>query len=192
MIKAIVFDFAGVIGTDGYWIWLKEKLSDFKNKKKYFQDLSIQVDSGKITNQEFVQTIAKRLKISEKIVWKEIFKRIIINQDLLTLISQFKKKYKIGLLTNYTNEWMSQLTKIYKLNKYFNIKVISSLEKLIKPNKKIYLITLDLLKSKPNEIIFIDDRQINVDGGESVGIKSLLFVSNKKLIKDLENLGIKT
>ncbi|VVA43509.1 conserved hypothetical protein [Candidatus Roizmanbacteria bacterium] len=190
MIKSIIFDFAGVIGSDGYWIWLKEKLPDLDNKKRYFQDISVQVDNGTITNQEFVNAIAKAVNVPEKIVWKEIFKRIIINQDLLNLINQLKKKYKIGLLTNFTNEWLSQIIEIYDLDKYFDIKVISSLEKLVKPDKKIYSTTLNLLKSKPDEAVFIDDRQYNVDGGENVGIKSLLFTTNEKLINDLENLGI--
>ena len=191
MIKAIIFDFAGVIGSDGYWIYLKEKLHNLEDRKVYFQELSVRVDNAIITNQEFVQTIAKKLQVSNEIVWKEIFKRIVINQDLLTLISQLKKNYKICLLTNYTHEWMSELIDIYKLDKYFDVKVISSLEKIVKPSKEIYLIALNLLKVKPEEAIFIDDRQHNVDGGENVGIKSLLFVSNEQLIKDLENLEIR-
>ena len=191
MIKSIIFDFAGVIGSDGYWVLLKERLLNFEDKKIFFHNLSIKVDDGTISNKEFVKIIARELKISEEIVWKEIFKRIIINQELLEIISKLKKLYKICLLTNFTNEWMKELFEVYQLEKYFDVKVISSLEKLAKPDKKIYLIALNLLKLKPNEAVFIDDRQYNVDGGEEVGIKSLLFVSNEQLIKDLKNLGIK-
>lgn len=191
MIKSIIFDFAGVIGSDGYWVLLKEKLLNFEDKKIFFHNLSIKVDDGSINNREFIEIIARELKIPEEIVWKEIFKRIVINQDLLILISKLKKNYKICLLTNYTHEWMSELINIYKLDKYFDIKVISSLEKLAKPDKKIYQIALDRLESKFAEAIFIDDRQYNVDGGENAGIKSLLFTTNEKLKKDFENLGIK-
>lgn len=107
------------------------------------------------------------------------------------MISKLKKQYKICLLTNFTNEWINQLIDTYELDRYFDIKVISSVYKLIKPDKKIYLIALSLLKSKPEEAIFIDDRQYNVDGGENAGIKSLLFTTNEKLKKDFENFGIK-
>lgn len=191
MIKSIIFDFAGVIGSDGLWIYLKEKLIDLEEKKSYFQELSVKVDNATITNQEFVQAIATILKVSEKIVWKEIFKRIVINQELLEIINKLKKRYKICLLTNFTNEWMKELFKVYQLDKYFDVKVISSLYKLVKPDKKIYLIALNLLRSKPNETLFIDDRQCHVDGGKNAGIKSLLFTTNEKLKKDLENLEIK-
>lgn len=191
MIKSIIFDFAGVIGSDGLWIYLKEKLIDLEEKKSYFHELSVKVDNATITNQEFVQAIATKLKVPEEIVWKEIFKRIVINQELLEIINKLKKRYKICLLTNFTNEWMKELFKVYQLDKYFDVKVISSLYKLVKPDKKIYLIALNLLKSKPNEAIFIDDRQCHVDGGEKAGIKSLLFTTNEKLKKDFENLEIK-
>jgi len=61
---------------------------------------------------------------------------------------------------------------------------------MIKPDIKIYRKALELLKLKNNEMIFIDDRQKNVDGGEKAGIKSLLFTSNEKLLEDLKKLGV--
>ena len=190
MIKAILFDFAGVIGADGYWIWLKEKVLDLEDKKSYFQSLSEKIDRGDITNKEFIEAVAKESKSSLKIVWPEIFKKIIINAELLNLISQLKKKYRVGLLTNYNYIWMKELLKFYKLDKYFDVKVISSFYKMIKPNKEIYLKTLELLKVKPEEAIFIDDRLHNVDGGENAGIKSFLYTTNQKLKEDLKSCRI--
>lgn len=190
MIKSIIFDFAGVVGSDGYWIWLKEKLPDLEKRKKYFQDISVQVDDGTITNQEFVWLISKEIHEQSIIVWEEIYKRIIINQKLLEIILKLKEQYKICLLTNFTNEWISELIEIYNLDQYFDVKVISSVEKLVKPNKKIYQIALERLLLKPEEAIFIDDRQKNVDGGENAGIKSILFTTNEQLIKDFKKLGM--
>ncbi|MFH0979843.1 MAG: HAD-IA family hydrolase [Candidatus Roizmanbacteria bacterium] len=187
MIKVILFDFAGVVGAEGYWIWLKEKVPDLESKRPYFQSLSEKIDRAEITNQEFIKAVAKGVNVSTEIVWKEIFKKIVINTELLNLISQLKKKYKIGLLTNYNYEWMNELFTIYDLDKYFDEKIISSLHKTIKPDPKIYKITLNIFKIKPAEAIFIDDRQSNVDGGKNVGIKSFLFTTNSKLMEDLEN-----
>lgn len=50
MIKSIIFDFAGVVGSDGYWIFLKEKLHDLEKRKNYFQELSVKVDNATLTN----------------------------------------------------------------------------------------------------------------------------------------------
>lgn len=168
MVKVILFDFAGVIGADGYWLWLKETVPDLENKKSYFQSLSEKIDRADITDQEFIEGISRGTNVPVEIIWKEIFKKIVINTELLNLISQLKKKYKIGLLTNYDFMWMDELFAIYNLDKYFDGKVISSLHKIIKPDSKIYQLALNFFKIKPEEAIFIDDRQKNIDGGEKV------------------------
>lgn len=191
MIKAIIFDFAGVIGTDGYCVWAKEKKAKgIESESSYFTDISNDLDRGDITNKEFTQEVAKKVGINSNSVWKEVFERIKINYELLDFIIQLKKKYKIGLLTNFTHQWMNKLFLIYKLEKYFDVKVISSLYKTIKPSKENYQIILNLFKIKPEEAIFIDDRQRNVDGGESAGIKSFLFTTNQQFREDLKSCGI--
>lgn len=191
MIKAIIFDFAGVIGSDGYWVILKERLPDIQKRKQFFHNLSIQVDDGSISNKQFASIISKELTVPENEIETEIFKRIIINKELLERIRQLRKQYKICLLTNYTHEWMERLFQIYSLDQFFDVKVISSLVGLVKPDKKIYQLALNRLEIKPEEAVFIDDRQYNVDGGEQAGIKSLLFTNNELLEKDFLKLGIK-
>ena len=191
MIKAIIFDFAGVIGTEGYSLWAKEKKAQgIEATSTYFHDISNRLDRGDITREEFTQDLSKKVGTDSKKIWGEMFKKIKINHELLNIITKLRRNYKIGLLTNYNYLWMNELFSIYKLEKYFDSKVISSLHKVIKPEKKIYQISLELLKIKPEEAIFFDDRQRNIDGGESVGIKSFLFTTNQKLIEDLRSYDI--
>ena len=191
MIKAIIFDFAGVIGTEGYSLWAKEKKAQgIEATSTYFHDISNRLDRGDITREEFTQDLSKKVGTDSKKIWGEMFKKIKINHELLNIITKLRKNYKIGLLTNYNYLWMNELFSIYKLEKYFDSKVISSLHRVIKPEKKIYQISLGLLKIKPEEAIFFDDRQRNIDGGESVGIKSFLFTTNQKLIEDLRSYDI--
>ena len=191
MIKAIIFDFAGVIGTEGYSLWAKEqKAKGIESKSNYFHNISDDMDRGNISTQTFSQEVAKVVGITSSDVWKEISQKIKINNELLNLIVNLKKKYKIGLLTNYSDVWMKELVLKYELDKYFDSIVISSLHKMIKPDKKNYQISLNMLKIKQEEAIFFDDRQNNIDGGESVGIKSFLFVDNNKFIEDLRSCDI--
>lgn len=191
MIKAVIFDFAGVIATEGYSLWAKEKKAQgIEATSTYFHDISNRLDRGDITREEFTQDLAKKVGTDSKKIWGEMFKKIKINDELLGYIAKLKKNYKMGLLTNYNHLWMNELFSIYKLENYFDSKVISSLHNVIKPEKEIYQISLDLLKVKPEEAIFFDDRQRNIDGGQSVGIKSFLYADNKKFIEDLRSCGI--
>ncbi|MCR4276877.1 MAG: HAD family phosphatase [Candidatus Roizmanbacteria bacterium] len=191
MIKALIFDFAGVIGTEGYSLWAKEqKAKGIESKSNYFHDISDDMDRGSISTQTFSQEVAKVVGIASSDVWKEISQKIKINNELLDLIVNLKKKYKTGLLTNYSDVWMKELISKYELDKYFDSVVISSLHKVIKPDKKIYQISLNMLKIKSEEALFFDDRPRNIEGGEIIGLKSFLFTTNQKLKKDLRSCGI--
>ena len=190
MIKVIIFDFGGVITTRGYLLWMKEEIPNFEKNKLFYDELSDKYDLGMITHDEFTRIIAKESDVDKNIIWKKIFKKIKVNKELLKIINKLKKNYKIALLTNFHHKPLNDLLIKYKLEKYFDLKVISSLLKLHKPDPKIFNKTLKLLKIKPAEAIFIDDSQKYINGGIAVGIKSFLFTTNKKFKKDLVNCGV--
>ena len=54
--------------------------------------------------------------------------------------------------------------------------VVSGEVKLLKPDPAIYFLALDRFGLKPSEALFIDDREINVEGARAVGIQAHLFV----------------
>jgi len=191
MIKALIFDFGGVISTRGYLLWMKEEIPNFEKNKLFYDNLSDRYDLGMITHKEFTKIIAKESGVEKEIIWEKIFNKIKVNNELLKIIDDLKKNYKIALLTNFHHKPLNDLLIKYDLEKYFDLKVISSLYKLHKPDLKIFQKTLELLNIKPEEAIFIDDSQKYIAGGLKVGIKSFLFTTNQKLKADLRNSGIK-
>ncbi|MBI3092921.1 MAG: HAD-IA family hydrolase [Candidatus Levybacteria bacterium] len=192
VIKAIIFDFAGVIGVDGYWVWLRENVPNIEEKRPFFQKISEEVDKGIITNKEFVEQIARETKKDVNIIWPQIFQKIAINTALLEYITQLKTVYKIGLPTNYTYEWFDEIFQKHNLTPYFDQILISSRYKLIKPEPEAFLKILELLQVTKEEAVFIDDRQGHVDASNKIGLKAFLFVDNEKLKQDLESYGIKS
>lgn len=190
MIKAVIFDFAGVIASESFFLWLEENIADFKQTKQFYLDLSYKADSGQMTGNEFAAVLAKKSGVRDSDVWPQIFQRMVIDPKMLSLMIKLRKNYKIGLLTNHIVAWITEAIRYHKLERYFDAVVISSQEKIIKPNPRIFKITLKRLDVKPNETVFIDDREINVAGADKLGIKGLLYVNEKKLTNDLEKLGI--
>ncbi|MGZ7159186.1 MAG: HAD family hydrolase, partial [Methanobacterium sp.] len=61
------------------------------------------------------------------------------------MIENLRKKYQTGILTNYNYEWMNELIDKFQLKKYFDSIVISSLKKVIKPDVRIYQMSLEEL-----------------------------------------------
>jgi 2-haloacid dehalogenase len=68
--------------------------------------------------------------------------------------------------------------------------VVSGEEKLLKPDPAIYHRALDRFGLKPADALFIDDRQINVDGALAVGMRAHLFTSAEDLRARLEAEGL--
>lgn len=67
---------------------------------------------------------------------------------------------------------------------------ISCDDKLRKPDKKAFELILERLKVRPEESIFIDDKQENIDAAEKLGIKTILFENNNDFFAYLNIIGI--
>ena len=64
--------------------------------------------------------------------------------------------------------------------------VVSGEVKLLKPDPAIYFLALDRFGLRPDQALFVDDRQINVDGAQAVGMKAHLFTTAEDLRARLE------
>lgn len=86
--------------------------------------------------------------------------------------------YKFILATNHLSYLSDWLKEINYLNN-FNADLNSSKAGCQKPEKEYFEKLIELADVKPEEILFIDDREENVDGAKQVGITALLYNSKK-------------
>jgi 2-haloacid dehalogenase len=68
--------------------------------------------------------------------------------------------------------------------------VVSGEEKLLKPDPALYYRALDRFGLRPVDALFIDDRAINVEGAEAVGMRAHLFTGAEELRRRLEADGL--
>ena len=190
MIKAIIFDFAGVISTEAYWMWLSKNVSEFGTKQEYFMEIADKIDKADISNDDFVKILSEETGIPAEEIRDSVFEELVINTELLALIEKLKKHYKLGLLSNYHGVWLRHLLEKYELYPYFDEVIISSEHKIIKPEPEIFHKMVTMLGVAENESVFIDDKQKNADASERVGMHGLLFTTNEKLKEDFQKLGM--
>ena len=187
MIKAIIFDFYGVVCSEIGSPWYKrlssqETISDLKEK------YDIPSNLGKISEKEFFAGISKAIGSNGETVRGEWINSAVINKDLINLITDLKTKYKVALCSNTQPKLFRDLLRENDMEKLFDIIVSSSEIGIMKPNPEIFEHTLNELEMIPDEVIFIDDRSENVEGAESVGIKSFVYFNNDQLKKELGNI----
>jgi 2-haloacid dehalogenase len=93
-------------------------------------------------------------------------------------------------LTNWSAETFPPTKEIHPFFDTFTGIVISGNEKVRKPHPEIYRILLERYHLQPQECIFIDDRQENLDTARQLGIDTILFQTAEQVRKDLNKAGI--
>ena len=98
-------------------------------------------------------------------------------------------KCMVGCLNNEARETNDYRFERYGLRKHFKVSFSSCYVGLRKPAAPIYRRALDILGTPPERVLFIDDRQENVEGAESVGMKGVRFTGETALRSGLKSLG---
>jgi putative hydrolase of the HAD superfamily len=79
--------------------------------------------------------------------------------------------YRTALLTNNAREWEPIWRPLIPVDELFDVVVDSSVVGLRKPDVRIYELTCSRLGLPPDECIFVDDLECNVDAAASLGME---------------------
>lgn len=90
------------------------------------------------------------------------------------------KGLKVYILSNYGKQAFEVNSKKYDFLELADGMVISYQVEIVKPDPRIYEILLDKYGIDRTKAVFIDDRQLNVDGAKSVGLNAILFEDYEK------------
>lgn len=109
-------------------------------------------------------------------------------EGMRDLLKQLKSEgYKFYGLTNWCNK-VHQTMAQYEIFQLLDGYIISSEEKVIKPEPEIYHRLFNKYNLKPEECIFADDRVENIVGGRNVGMDGIIFVDAVQYEKELRQL----
>jgi epoxide hydrolase-like predicted phosphatase len=113
-----------------------------------------------------------------------------VDDDVVKLVKGLRHCYRTGLLTNAGPRRRQDLTERFGVSDLFDVMVVSSEEKIAKPEPEIYRMTARRLDVAPDECVFVDDQKINVDGADRVGMVGIHFTSAYELSASLINIGV--
>jgi epoxide hydrolase-like predicted phosphatase len=183
MIKAVIFDYFGVICSDEYW----DLVQTNANANDEYNNIAQQVNLGKLHWVEFINIIAQRVgKTAQQV--KQLYETESINPQMLALVEELHKTYKTGLLTNANHEFIEPVIARAHLGELFDEIAISSREGVVKPDERFFQIILNRLGVKADEAIFIDDIEKNTLGAISLGMPIIIYDGLDKLKKELKQL----
>ncbi|MBI4155205.1 HAD family phosphatase [Candidatus Woesearchaeota archaeon] len=195
MIKAIIFDYGGVLTVES-------SLRDFG--EMYALKLKVDVESfcrllkenwerakvSEISSNLFWDNLSKFLNIDAKIFRKDFMEFFSLNKERLEFVRKLNGKYKLGLLSNTLEDWMEENIKKNKLNELFDVIATSYKSKIAKPNMVVYKEVVNKLGIGADECIYVDDQEKNIPPAKELGMKTILFKNLKQLKAELRSYGV--
>lgn len=194
MIKNILFDYGGVL-LDWNPHYLYDPYFGDKEKAEWFlthictYEWNAQHDNGKPIAEGTAELIAEHPEWEKEIrLYYDDFMKMMGGQipGMEDLVKELKSKgYRVFGLSNWSVETFALVRPVYPVLDLMEDMVISGVEKVMKPDHRIFELALRRFGVKAEESVFIDDNPNNVKAACEVGIKGILFQSKDSLDKVL-------
>jgi 2-haloacid dehalogenase len=194
-----VFDLGGVF-VDWNPMHLFRKLFPTEHEAQWFQDnictkdWNLEFDAGDIYAEGIAKLVTRHPRYWREIMaydarWKEtlgpfIHGTIAIHDELIAA------ELPTFAITNFSWEkWMSCLGEWPFLEKFDGV-IVSGLERLVKPDPRIYRVFCERYALAPESCVFIDDSEPNIVAARKFGMKGIVFTSPEQLRAELIGLGL--
>ncbi|MBI5273745.1 MAG: HAD-IA family hydrolase [Chlamydiales bacterium] len=162
--------------------------------KKVNQEKRLTIKQGK-NEEEFWLSYAKKNNISLPPNWIISFRAsmknaIGINQEMYALVDELKeKKLRVALLSN-IDTYKSKLIRDFGLYIPFDPCLLSCEIGSSKPDQKAYQMLLDCLQLPAKDVVFIDDKPVNIQAAQKLDIDAILFESAKQIRNELSKRAV--
>jgi putative hydrolase of the HAD superfamily len=198
VIRAVVFDFGGVLSyppTDEDWHALAGIIgaplsSFFEPYWKYRNEYDVDKFDSAVYWRKVVGSLGRALtdedvhqlvRIDNQAWGRE-------NPNTIEVVRAARAAgLKVAVLSNIHADMLSYVRRSFPSFSEFDVQVFSNELGIAKPSPEIFLHTATLLGVCPEEILFVDDLQPNIDGAARVGMKTMRFESPESYV-DLEQL----
>ena len=201
MIKAVIFDFGGVLlrtgSLAGRLAW-EEKLGlEYRQAEEvvFNSEMGRKAQHGAISYAELWQWVGDHFQLSSTDLQQfeaDFWAGDVLDVQLVDLIRGLRPYYKTALISNAFNDLRDGLETNFHIADAFDVIVISSEEGVMKPHPRLYEIALEQLGIQAHEAVFIDDFAHNIAGAKEVGIAGIFFTPETDLAHELNLLGVQT
>ncbi len=193
-IQALIWDLEGVllisdIGSVEQIIQKRLKVPIETIDNFFHSEFNDQVDRGEFTQEYFWLQLLDQLNLPHQqlsTINEFYYQDLYIDPDLLERIKTYRKRFKTALLSNYSEALRPMLNSRWRVDVAFNEIIISCEEKIIKPDPRIFDLTLNRLGASKEEAVLIDDREVNINGARDYGLQTVHFQTKAQALAELD------
>ena len=196
MVKAILFDFGGVIAEEGF----REGLKEIGRKNGLVPDeffeaaTELAYSSGYVTGtaseSDFWEALRQNtgIKGSDNGLRNELLKRFKMRSEMINLIKKLKEQeLAMFILSDQTN-WLDEINEKYDFFGYFK-DVFNSYH--LHRNKRDPDLFLDICRKtgfKPEDVLLVDDSPANTKRADKMGLQTITYKGFELFRKELKDL----
>ncbi len=149
-------------------------------------------DKGEITPEEFYEQVTTQLKARLDYdtffsLYNDVFS---LNPPVLEILKRVKKNYRLILLSNTDVMRFGFIKKHFPEIMIFDEYVLSYEVGAIKPHLRIFEDALNKAGAEPNECVFIDDLEVNIETAQKLGIDAIHMTPQIDLEAVLREKGL--
>jgi putative hydrolase of the HAD superfamily len=202
MIKAVFFDFDGVLTTNSSATTFACAQLAERTGLEYDRLLSCYWDQGAdlLLGRKsfadiwpaFCKCVGQDIDIA---LLRPIFKATPMNAPMFELAKRIRSnEVKIGIITDNDKERFDTLIELFHLRALFDCLIVSSETGKMKDEPEPFEQALSRMHIKPEEMVFIDNQEKNLEIPSKMGIHTLFYDDERNdisaLIRELVGLGI--
>jgi 2-haloacid dehalogenase len=199
---ALIFDFGGVLfDWNPHYLYLKhfdgnpQAVNDFLAEIGFTEWNSLQ-DRGRPFSVGVEEHCARYPQYCELIRlydthWEESFGGP-IQESVEILKSLHEAGYPLYALSNWNADKFALVHSRYAFLAWFKAIIISGNVGMLKPEPRIFHLTIEHTRRPAAECVVIDDAEQNILAAQDLGCQAILFRSPEQLKADLQRLGIET
>jgi|Deesub1362A_J573_1020465.scaffolds.fasta_scaffold00165_29 putative hydrolase of the HAD superfamily len=193
MIKAVVFDFGGVLAEEGF----KEGIKALARKMSLNPDIVFRTADelmyktgyvlGMSNESAFWNALRQNTGIigSDKELRKEILKRFKLRTDMIKFVQGLKASGMVTAILSDQTNWLDEINQKTPFYHHFDYIFNSFKLKKGKRDPSVFIDVCNVMGFKPEEVLFVDDRIENIKRAKDVGLKTLHFIDVKNFEKEI-------
>jgi len=191
--QAVVFDWGNVMAFNDRTIVVNFMCDSFHLSEAEFESANVEKRKAMKTGTgeiDFWLGFAKKKGVPLPKDWATQYtatlkKSVGADPKMYLLIDELKQEgIRVGMLSNIDDRY-TQLIRDFGFYEPFDPCLLSCEMGLQKPDPKAYELLINTMKLPAADIVFIDDKEENIEAARNIGIDGIVFKSSRELREEL-------
>ena len=194
-VKAVIFDFGGVL----------LRTEDSGGRRRWEKRLGLQMGEmdaivfgsdttdrsmvGLATQDDVWQRVAARLDLDDEMLQelrRDFWSGDQLDVELVQFVRGLRRRCKTAILSNAWPGARRAFVQRFGLGDAVDEIIVSSEECIAKPDARIYRIAAHRLGVAPQEALFVDDMEENVEAARAISMKGVRFSNTRQAIAEIQ------